>query len=129
MFTCTDTAGNSDQANRAINVITDTDKPVIQLNSQPQNVTVGIDTTPPDPAFGITCTDTNPIDHPGGAGEPEDITANLDFTPTTIDTSVEGSTEVTYTCIDDAGNAATPVKRTFTVVAGQAFEIIKHDYQ
>ena len=124
VFSCTDTAGNSDQAIRAVNVIEDTFDPVIQLNSQPQNVTVGINTTPPDPAFGITCTDTNPIDNPGGTGNPEDITANLDFTPTTIDTSVEGTTEVTYTCVDDAGNAATPIKRTFTVVAGQAFEII-----
>jgi hypothetical protein len=104
-------------------VIPDDDIPVIDLGTQPTDVTLGLDATSPDLAFGITCTDTNPVDNPGGSGVPVDITANLDFSPTTINTNVEGVTGVTYTCVDAAGNPADPVVRTFTVVAGQAFEI------
>jgi len=123
-FTCTDSATNFSEAIRFINVIADTDKPVINLNAQPQVVTLSTGATPPDVSAGITCTDTNPVDNPGGSGNPQDITANLDFNPTTIDTSQEGETDVSYTCADDSGNTATPLVRTFRVISGQAFEII-----
>jgi hypothetical protein len=122
-FTCRDTAGNSTEVKRTVNVVADTDNPVINLNDQPQDVTISLGSAPPDLAAGITCTDTNPVDNPGGSGEPQDITSNLDFDPTSIDTNQEGDTDVTYTCLDDVGNPAEPLVRAFTVVGGQAFEI------
>jgi len=124
-FSCRDTAGNAATVvTRTINVLVDDVPPKINLNGEPTTLTRSLNDPSPDLLLGITCTDKNPVDNPGGTGKAMDITANLDFDPTSIDTSVTGSTTVTYTCLDNAGNPATPLERTVNVVSGQQFEIL-----
>ena len=109
-FSCTDTVGNGPTtATRDVNVIADTTAPVLTLGGAAQQ------TIPLNSSFTVnspptTCSDTNPIDT-GSV----DITANVQFSPATVDTSVAGDTVITFTCQDSAGNAATPVTQTITV--------------
>jgi len=120
-FTCRDTASNETTVSRTVNVVADNIAPVIDLGSQLPHVVLGLDSTPPNLAQGINCTDTNQVDGPGSV---TDITPNLALNPTSVDTSVVGSTQVTYSCTDAAGNNATQVIRTFDVAAGQNFRIL-----
>jgi hypothetical protein len=120
-FTCADAAGNSSTASRTVNVVADNVAPVIDLGTQNQNITLSVGSAAPNLATGISCADTNQVDGPGST---TDISSNLMFSPTSVNTSVVGTTQVTYTCADAAGNNATQLVRTFDVVAGQNFRII-----
>ena len=118
IFTCTDTSANTATATRLVNVLADEIKPVLTLGGLPElTVSVGSDFTVNEPP--TTCTDTNPIDT-----DPIDISQNVQFSPTTVDTSSPGSVEITYTCEDAAGNPADPVTQTVNVVGGQSFNVI-----
>ena len=116
-FSCTDTAGNGPAVEvRTVNVIADEDAPVITLGGSAEiNIPVGANFTVNEPPS--TCTDTNPVD-----ALPIDITQNLMFSPPEVDTSVPGTTVITYTCEDDAGNPAVPVTQTVNVVGGAGAE-------
>ncbi len=120
-FSCNDTAGNGPTvAVRTVNVIADNEAPVITLLG---SSTVTLQTGEPFVDPGATCLDTNPVD---GSS---DISDRIDVSPlpSSIDTSVPGTTVLTYTCVDDAGNGATPETRTVNVVdagSGVSFDII-----
>ena len=118
-YSCTDSAGNGPTvAIRTVNAIADEEAPVITLGgSQVINTPLGAPFVVNEPP--ATCVDTNPIDP-----DPVDISQNIVVSPTTINTSVPGTTIITYTCSDDTGNAATPVEQTVNVVAGQNFDIL-----
>ena len=116
-FSCDDNAGNGPTvADRTVNVLADDQPPVITLNGA-NPLTVALGGVYDDP--GAVCTDTNPVDP-----DPVDISANLDISPTSIDTSQQGTTLVTYNCNDAAGNPAVEQTRTVNVVSGENFRII-----
>ena len=120
-FTCRDSIGNPSTVSRTVNVVADNVAPTIDLGTQQLNVVISLGSTAPDLSLGITCLDTNQIDGPGSV---TDITPNLVINPASVDTNTVGTTQVTYTCADATGNNATPLIRTFDVVAGQNFRIL-----
>ena len=123
-FTCKDSTGNLTTVDRTVRVRDDNIPPVISLGTQSQDVKLTAGSAPPDLALGITCKDTNPVDL--GVNDITNAGGNvgLDFSPTSVDTNTAGTTQVVYSCLDEAGNAADQVTRTFDVVSGETFEII-----
>ncbi|MEE9303077.1 MAG: hypothetical protein V3U84_04745, partial [Thiotrichaceae bacterium] len=105
-FSCNDVANNGPTViNRTVNVIADGIKPVITLDDPgPLNLAKGATFIVPMVAPAVTCEDTNEL-----SSTPTDITAQINVNPTTVDTSVAGTTNITYTCADASGNAADPV--------------------
>ena len=98
-YSCTDAAGNAaTEVSRTV-IVKDTTPPVITLEGD-NSVTITVGATYTDD--GATCTDG--------------VDGSITPTPSgTVVTSTVGSYSVTYSCTDDAGNAATQVSRTVIV--------------
>ncbi|WP_053002612.1 immunoglobulin-like domain-containing protein [Kordia jejudonensis] len=101
-YQVSDTAGNTSQIIRTVNVLADTTAPVIVLNG---NATINLNVGDTYTELGATATDN--------------IDGNLTngiVTTGTVDTSVAGSYTVNYTVSDSSGNTS-QVTRTINVLA------------
>jgi hypothetical protein len=98
-YTATDAAGNTASDSQTITVI-DTTAPTIALN---------------DPTPQVVECHTSYTER--GATASDNCSANFAATPSgTVDVNTVGTYTITYNATDAAGNAATPVTRTVTVV-------------
>ena len=110
-YDVTDAAGNVATLNRTVTVLADTTAPVITLlGDNPQNIMVGGTYV----ELGATA-----IDDVDG-----DISLNLAIDSSAVDTDTAGNYTVTYDVTDAAGNAATTVTRTVSVVADTTAPVI-----
>ena len=110
-YDVTDAAGNVATLNRTVTVLADTTAPVITLlGDNPQNIMVGGTYV----ELGATA-----IDDVDG-----DISLNLAIDSSAVDTDTAGNYTVTYDVTDAAGNAATTVERTVSVVADTTAPVI-----
>jgi len=102
LYQVTDSEGRMGTAARIVNVV-DSSKPVISLRGA-ATIQLNVGDVFSDP--GATASDAND----------GDLTSKI-VALGTVNTVAAGVYQITYTVIDPAGNAATPVVRTITVVA------------
>ncbi|MCH2196465.1 immunoglobulin-like domain-containing protein [Kordia sp.] len=110
-YNVSDATGNAaTEVTRTVNVVADTTIPVITLNG---NATITLNLGDTYTELGASATDN--VDG--------DITANISITGT-VDTSTAGTYVIRYNVNDAAGNTATEVTRTVTVLPDTTIPVI-----